>query len=152
MYEVFSWKQIQFKWASEDEKSNALSTGTYIPENNIPVGIVRWRSKLFITMIRLKPGVASALNYVEIAEDKSPLLIPYPSWESNLIWNGSKISSDPLKKPIVSVHRAAVDTCDRLWVLDDGVDSTFGQYLPTFMLSANSKTCCLFFSLCHTFI
>lgn len=34
---------------------------------------------------RWKPGVASALNYIEISDNKSPILIPYPSWDTNIL-------------------------------------------------------------------
>lgn len=127
MEEVISWKQVEYNWPSDDLKYKAISTGAYIPGNNVPLGIARWKNKLFISLNRWKNGVASTLNYVEISEDKSPKLTPYPSWESNLILNASEISDDPFKKPIVSVFRVWVDACDRLWVLDDGVDNLFSK-------------------------
>lgn len=50
--EVFKWKQLEFAWPSEELKENALKKGDYIPENNLPLGLDRWKDKLFVTVPR----------------------------------------------------------------------------------------------------
>lgn len=50
--EVFKWKQLDFAWPSEEVKENALKKGDYIPENNLPLGLDRWKNKLFVTVPR----------------------------------------------------------------------------------------------------
>lgn len=50
--EVFKWKQLEFAWPSEDVKENAVKKGDYIPENNLPLGLDRWKNKLFVTVPR----------------------------------------------------------------------------------------------------
>lgn len=84
LQEKFKWKQVDFAWKSTEHKEQALRNRDFIPENNLPLGIERWQDKLFVTVPRWKPGVASSLNYVDLNEaNESPLLKPYPSWENH---------------------------------------------------------------------
>lgn len=48
----YQWKQLEFDWPSEEEKLDAIRTGRYKPENNLPLGLDVWRDKLFITVPR----------------------------------------------------------------------------------------------------
>lgn len=89
-------------------------------------------SKDFSKLYRLKTGVASSLNYVNINDDKSPVLHPYPSWKANTL----PLEADPARinktdalidniieknnSTIISTSSIRVDECDRLWVLDFG--------------------------------
>lgn len=50
--EVFAWSIPEFAWPDATTKSNAITSGAYIPENNIPLGLCRWNDKLFITVPR----------------------------------------------------------------------------------------------------
>lgn len=50
--DVFEWKELNFVWPSEEAKSNALKNGDYIPDNNLPLGLARWKDKLFVTVPR----------------------------------------------------------------------------------------------------
>lgn len=145
--EEFAWKEMTYEWPSEDFKANAIKTGAYIPENNLPVGLAAWKDKLFITIPRWKGGVASSLNYVTIGSDKTAALKPYPSWEANFIPSDddsavgeatakgrehaakTETSSEGLKDnaTIVSVFRLWTDQCDRLWVMDTGLANILGN-------------------------
>lgn len=52
----------------------------------MPVGVDRFKNKLFITVPRRRPGIPSTLNYVEVDEfgvDRSPHLKPFPNIETN---------------------------------------------------------------------
>ncbi|CAH0546392.1 unnamed protein product [Brassicogethes aeneus] len=125
---VFEWKEVEFAWPSEEAKANAIKEGHYIPANNLPLGLDRWKDKLFITIPKWKAGVASTLNYVSLnnQNNKSPQLIPYPDWQSNTI------SKENIKKgiednQIVSTFRLRVDPCDRLWVMDTGLEDMLGS-------------------------
>lgn len=55
-------------------------------------------------------------NFLETGENKSPNLIPYPSWGSH-----RSLNSDEAPE-IVSPFRIRADRCGRLWVLDTGVE------------------------------
>ncbi|KAL1130771.1 hypothetical protein AAG570_012012 [Ranatra chinensis] len=104
--EVFKWSTVEFKYPSEDEKSVALISGKYRPENGLPLGLEVW-----------KPGVGATLATVPLPQLQkkmvatSPILDPYPSWS----WHTLDTCNG-----ITSVFRVAVDDCGRLWVLDSG--------------------------------
>nr|QEO33343.1 yellow [Platymeris biguttatus] len=113
LYGKFAWKSLDYAFPSEYSRTEALYTGDFIPENNLPVGIEIWKNKMFITVPRWDKGVPSTLNYVplDIAYDESPKLIPYPNWETNKEGNCQGLTT---------TYRVRVDECDRLWVLDSG--------------------------------
>lgn len=48
----FLWKELEFEWPSEQAKRQALDSGSYIVENNLPLGLDIWKNKLFITVPR----------------------------------------------------------------------------------------------------
>lgn len=50
--EVFSWKQIEWKWPSQQAKDDAIKHGEYIPGNSMPNSFLRWKDKLFVTVPR----------------------------------------------------------------------------------------------------
>lgn len=127
--EIFAWNSTKFAWPNDLMESKATNLGVYIPENNVPLGIAKWKNKVFVTIPRWKTGIASTLNYIEIGENKSPELIPYPSWQMNYVEDMLSLVNLPDRDdlPMVSVFRVWVDTCDRLWVLDDGVAGKYGN-------------------------
>lgn len=128
--EAFAWKEMDYNWPSAEFKEDALKTGSYIPENNLPLGLGIWKDKLFVTVPRWKTGVASALNYIKIDSEKTAKLTPYPSWKANYIpADKQKASLGKLEdnSTIVSVFRVWVDKCDRLWVMDNGVADVLGM-------------------------
>lgn len=53
-------------------------------------------------------------------KEKSPLLTPYPNLEANYVQSNSN-------DVIVSIFRARVDACDRLWGIDIGIDDLLGN-------------------------
>lgn len=50
--ELFAWKELEFNWPNEAIKQESIKKGAYIPENNLPLGIGRWKDKLFVTVPR----------------------------------------------------------------------------------------------------
>lgn len=88
------------------------------------------------------------MNYVQISDsnNKSPVLIPYPSWEANIIQSDSSQSAPETtggranapkatvantelanNASIISTFRIRVDECDRLWVMDTGLADILGS-------------------------
>lgn len=65
--EVFHWKILDFDFPDEAARKNALATGQFIPENNLPLGVEIWKDKLFITVPRWKSGIPASLTYVDLA-------------------------------------------------------------------------------------
>lgn len=54
--ERYSWNQLDFVFPTRTLKDIALASGTYIPQNALPVGIEHWGNKLFVTVPRWKDG------------------------------------------------------------------------------------------------
>lgn len=113
---TYQWSQLDYQFPSEEARQQAIDSKTFIPENNIPMGLEVYGDRLFITVPRWRSGVPSSLNYVDmtVKNDTSPKLIPYPSWAAH------SIGSDGKPPEIISPFRIRADKCDRLWVLDNG--------------------------------
>lgn len=122
----FAWKTVDFTWASPVEKENAIKENRYVPENNLPIGMARWKNKVFVTIPKWKNGVVSSLNYVDINGPQDQPLMPYPSFIDNFVPDTA--TELPSNSSIVSVFRVFVDACDRLWVIDTGLADRFGKY------------------------
>lgn len=54
----YLWKELEYAWPSEAEKTDALASGRYKVENNLPLGLDIWHDKLFITVPRYVPFAA----------------------------------------------------------------------------------------------
>lgn len=67
---IYSWNLVDFDFPNESIRDRLISSGHYIPENNMPLGLQSWNDKFFITIPRWKNGVVSNLNYVS-KNDKS---------------------------------------------------------------------------------
>ncbi|XP_050091985.1 protein yellow-like [Anopheles aquasalis] len=116
---VYHWKVIDFAYPNQQLRNNAIRTREFIPENNLPLGVDRYRDRLFVTTPRWNPGVPATLSYLPLpATDRSLPLKPYPDWS----YHSSTRNPDCSK--MMSVYRIQVDECDRLWVLDAGVIET----------------------------
>lgn len=121
----FAWNQVDYTWDTPAEKENAIKDGKFVQANNLPLGLARWKNKLFVTIPRWKNGVASSLNFVDVDGPKDQLLKPYPSWKDNLVADSAK--ELPSNSSIISVFRVYVDECDRLWVMDSGLADILGK-------------------------
>ncbi|XP_053607462.1 protein yellow-like isoform X2 [Plodia interpunctella] len=117
---LYKWKQLDFEYSSPTQRRRALLDGSFIPENNLPLGLEVWGSRVFITNPRWKKGVPATLATVSRSGGvTSPPLKPYPNWAMNVLpRNGHSCDG------LISVFRISVDPCGKLWVLDSGqVDS-----------------------------
>lgn len=63
---AYEWKQIDFKFPSDEARSEAIANKSFIQENVIPVGLEVYQSRLFITLPRWKTGVPASLAYIDI--------------------------------------------------------------------------------------
>lgn len=54
--ERYSWNQLDFVFPTQSMKDIALASGTYIPQNALPVGIEHWGNRLFVTVPRWRDG------------------------------------------------------------------------------------------------
>lgn len=76
---VHTWDYVEFNFPNDGLQKALLSSGDYIPENNMPLGVQVWKDKVFITVPRWKSGVASNLNYFAKG-DKSSMYCRPPSF------------------------------------------------------------------------
>lgn len=139
--ELYAWKHLDYDWLDNELKEEALKSGAYVPENNLPMGFAPWNDKIFISVPRFKTGVPSTLNYITLNDGKYPSLIPYPSWEVNTLPSENDIDQNfdfkdegtdsPLSEnyTIASVFRIWIDNCDRLWALDVGKVDLMGTVI-----------------------
>lgn len=100
--------------------SSLETDNSFIPYNNVPMGVAHSRDRLFISVPRRAIGIPSTLNYINLkdsAPGSSPRLRPYP----NVAFNSLEHKSSSKYPPIVSVYRLRVDACQRLWFVDTGL-------------------------------
>jgi hypothetical protein len=71
---MYEWKQIDYQFQTEEARQQALDSKTFIPENNMPMGVEVYGDRLFVTVPRWRDGVPSSLNYVNL-NGKSPIII-----------------------------------------------------------------------------
>ncbi|XP_065352581.1 protein yellow-like [Cloeon dipterum] len=116
--EVFSWTQLDFVYPNQRAREQAINSGSFVPDGSmVPISVFGAGNRVFLAMPRWKQGVPATLAYVELSStNRSPPLIPYPSWELNRQGNCQGLTS---------VFRVMVDDCDRLWVLDTGLVNSF---------------------------
>lgn len=78
----FTWGQIDLEYPDQKSKDMALSSGAFVPINNLPLGLEVWEDKMFLSLPQWKPGIPVTLAYVDLnSHSKSPTLKPYPSWD-----------------------------------------------------------------------
>lgn len=115
---VYEWRQLDFQYPSLTQRQQAIISGDFVPANNLPLGIDRWRDRLFVTTPRWKNGVPVSLSTLPLPpRELSPPLRPYPSWD----WHADPEAPIPDCTRLMSVYRLHIDECERLWVLDAGV-------------------------------
>ncbi|CAB3243035.1 unnamed protein product [Arctia plantaginis] len=119
------YEGLKFACSPRESRTNAINEKKFIPENNLPLGLVRWRNKLFVSIPRWKAGVASTLNYIDLDGPQDQLLKPYPSFKDNFIPDSA--NELPSNTSLVSVFRLFVDPCDRLWMVDTGLADILGN-------------------------
>nr|XP_003708472.1 PREDICTED: major royal jelly protein 1-like [Megachile rotundata] len=109
---IREWKYIDYSYPTKEQKESAIKSGEYNHSNCFPIDVDQWHEKTFVTVIR-DVGVPSSLNVVsKKVGDGGPLLLPYPNWS----WTKTDTCDG-----IISVYRVAIDRCDRLWVIDNGI-------------------------------
>lgn len=76
---IFEWRQLDFEYPTFLDRQRAILNGEFIPTNSVPLGVDRWRNRLFVTMPRWKNGIPASLASLPLpALDRSPPMRPYP--------------------------------------------------------------------------
>lgn len=124
---IYEWRQLDFEYPTFLDRQRAILSGEFIPTNNLPLGVDRWRNRLFVTMPRWKNGVPATLATLPLpAIERSPAMRPYPSWD----WHANPEAVQPDCSRLMSVYRIWIDECERLWVLDAGIVNATIQINP----------------------
>ncbi|XP_066140656.1 protein yellow-like isoform X2 [Euwallacea fornicatus] len=112
----YQWKILDFEFGSPGKRQAAIEDQSFVPENNLPLGLEVYKNRIFVTVPRWKFGVPASLAYIDRTTDPvdSPILKPYPNWDAH-----RSLGSFP---EIVSPFRIRADQCGRLWVLDTGIE------------------------------
>ncbi|XP_030766075.1 protein yellow-like [Sitophilus oryzae] len=107
----YQWVYLNYTWPSPAHYQWAISTKTYIPQNNAPVGIKIYRNLLFVSIPRFREGIPATLTVLDrlTASRTNPLLTPYPSWSANGISNCHGLQS---------IQSMEVDTRGIMWIID----------------------------------
>ncbi|XP_058808632.1 protein yellow-like [Phymastichus coffea] len=95
------------------------------PENVVPTGLeVGWH-RIFVATPRLRAGVPATLGFVprDMPLGSSPHLQAYPSWD----WHSAGKGDFNCSK-LISVYRVRADRCNRLWVLDSGINTSIDDF------------------------
>lgn len=113
----YEWKILDFDFGSPEKRESAIQDKSFIPENNLPLGLEVYKNRIFVTVPRWKFGVAASLAYIDRTKDpmEAPLLKPYPNWDAHRSLGDAPPS-------IVSPFRVRADQCGRLWVIDTGLE------------------------------
>ncbi|XP_072931763.1 uncharacterized protein [Epargyreus clarus] len=114
---LYRWKQIDFDYPTTDDREAAINNGQFIQRNVIPLGIERWKNRVFVSTPRWKKGVPASLSSLPtVGTVESPPLAPYPSWD----WHNADNCTG-----FTSVFRMNIDHCGVMWVLDSGQVEAF---------------------------
>lgn len=65
--EKYSWEIIDYEFPSLEERAKAEAEGLYKPGNSFISSIDLWGDFLYLAVPRMKPGVPSTLNYINIS-------------------------------------------------------------------------------------
>ncbi|KAI8042554.1 protein yellow [Drosophila gunungcola] len=118
---AYEWREMDFKYASPDQRWSAIERGEFKPANVIPFGLEVAGHRLFVTLPRWRAGVPASLAYLDLNDtsSKGPALKPFPSWQAHNLQD--------VEPELVSPFRVRADRCGRLWVLDSRISGVLEQ-------------------------
>lgn len=63
---AYEWREMDFKYASPDQRWSAIERGEFKPANVIPFGLEVAGHRLFVTLPRWRAGVPASLGYLDL--------------------------------------------------------------------------------------
>ncbi|XP_064597810.1 protein yellow-like [Liolophura sinensis] len=81
---VYEWVSLDYDWPTTRMKSDYISSGKFVKENNIITGVKVYKGEVYVSVPRMREGVPSSLNKVVLKKGK-PVLQPFPDWKSQTI-------------------------------------------------------------------
>ncbi|VVD05650.1 unnamed protein product [Leptidea sinapis] len=132
---LYRWKQIDFAYPSPDERLRAIENGQFIQANVVPLGVERWKDRVFVSTPRWKSGIPATLSSLPVeALEESPPLAPFPNWG----WHNQGNCTG-----FTSIFRMVIDHCGVMWVLDAGQVGGFEtptQICPPALIAIDLET------------
>ncbi|CAH2236801.1 jg8560 [Pararge aegeria aegeria] len=132
---LYRWRQIDFAFPTARHRQLFLQNGQFNQINVIPLGVERWKDRLFVSTPRWKRGVPATLSALPVsAQEESPLLAPFPSWDWHTAGNCTGFTS---------IFRMSIDHCGVMWALDSGQVEAFEtprQLCPPTLFAINLET------------
>ncbi|XP_016838706.1 yellow-e isoform X1 [Nasonia vitripennis] len=95
------------------------------PENVVPTGLEIGWHRIFLAIPRLRAGVPATITFMprDVPVGSTPHLQAYPSWD----WHSAGKGDFNCSK-LISVYRVRADRCNRLWVLDSGINTSIDDF------------------------
>ena len=78
---VYKWIGVDYDWPNATMKTQYIDQGLYNRTNNALNGIKLFNGRVYLTIPRLKSGVAASLAVIKDDGTPSPPLSPYPNWD-----------------------------------------------------------------------
>lgn len=125
---AYQWQYINFTWPSNEKYQEAISSVTYIPGNNVILGVKYYKGKLYLALPKIKPGSPVTVAYIsEDVNSNNPLLTPFPDWKTNL--------NNNCDDNLFDLQSFEIDNDGIMWAIDGRrVDKTKTKCPPKIVL------------------
>ncbi|XP_017778768.1 PREDICTED: protein yellow-like [Nicrophorus vespilloides] len=113
------WNLLDFNFPDYEFIKN------FKPENTVFTGLEITDDRLILAMPRLRAGIPATLASIprNTPKGSSPKLDAYPDWS----FHAAGVDNTSCTG-LVSVYRIRQDSCNRLWVLDSGVQTSIDNF------------------------
>ncbi|KYN02118.1 PREDICTED: major royal jelly protein 1-like [Cyphomyrmex costatus] len=111
---VHKWKYCEFEWENQQQKEDAINSGTYNPSRCLFHGATKAEDgRVFVTNPNIGgPGSPASLSIVTNETGPGgPLLRPYPDWS----WH----NNNSMCNGIINVYKLHIQ-CNHIFVMDNG--------------------------------
>ncbi|XP_018396173.1 PREDICTED: major royal jelly protein 1-like [Cyphomyrmex costatus] len=111
---VHKWKYCEFEWENQQQKEDAINSGTYNPSRCLFLGTTKAEDgRIFVTTAKVGgPGSPASLSIVTNETGPGgPLLRPYPDWS----WH----NNNSMCNGIINVYKLHIQ-CNHIFVMDNG--------------------------------
>lgn len=62
---AYEWKEMDFKYENAEARWTAIENHEFRPDNVIPFGLEKYRSRMYVALPRWKNGVPASLAYFD---------------------------------------------------------------------------------------
>lgn len=117
---VYQLASVDYEWPSDATRTNAVTNGDFVVENNLVAGLKVYGETVYVTVPRWKDGVPASLNSLVQGSGGETLLRPFPSWDMNKIGDCSALQF---------VQSMEIDpNTGYMWIIDTGRIDTMSVF------------------------